>query len=65
LEQSQQTVPVKEEIAKPVDKIKDVKTAFSRNTRAEKMSRMRRTIATRLVSAKNNTGCLLYSIKES
>jgi len=33
LEQSQQTVPVKEEIAKPVDKIKDVKTAFSRNTR--------------------------------
>lgn len=32
--------------------------AFSRNTRREKMSRMRRTIATRLVSAKNNTAML-------
>jgi len=32
--------------------------AFSRNTRKEKMSRMRRTIATRLVSAKNNTAML-------
>ena len=31
---------------------------FSRNTRAEKMSRMRRTIAKRLVSAKNNTAML-------
>ena len=31
---------------------------FSRNTRTEKMSRMRRTIATRLVSAKNNTAML-------
>ncbi len=33
-------------------------TAFSRNTRTEKMSRMRRTIATRLVSAKNETAML-------
>lgn len=32
--------------------------AFSRNTRVEKMSRMRRTIAGRLVSAKNNTAML-------
>lgn len=31
---------------------------FSRNKRSEKMSRMRRTIATRLVSAKNNTAML-------
>ena len=33
-------------------------TAFSRNERREKMSRMRRTIARRLVSAKNNTAML-------
>ena len=32
--------------------------AFSRTTRREKMSRMRRTIATRLVSAKNGTAML-------
>jgi len=32
--------------------------AYSRNTRTEKMSRMRRTIASRLVSAKNNTAML-------
>jgi 2-oxoglutarate dehydrogenase E2 component (dihydrolipoamide succinyltransferase) len=32
--------------------------AFSRNVREEKMSRMRRTIAKRLVSAKNNTAML-------
>lgn len=32
--------------------------AFSRDTRTEKMSRMRRTIAKRLVSAKNNTAML-------
>lgn len=31
---------------------------FSRNTRSEKMSRMRRTIASRLVSAKNSTAML-------
>lgn len=34
------------------------KNNFSRNTRVEKMSRMRRTIAKRLVSAKNNTAML-------
>lgn len=33
-------------------------TAFSRNTNRKKMSRMRRTIAKRLVSAKNNTAML-------
>lgn len=33
-------------------------TSFSRTTRTEKMSRMRRTIARRLVSAKNNTAML-------
>jgi len=32
--------------------------AYSRGTRTEKMSRMRRTIASRLVSAKNNTAML-------
>jgi len=32
--------------------------SFSRETRTEKMSRMRRTIASRLVSAKNNTAML-------
>jgi 2-oxoglutarate dehydrogenase E2 component (dihydrolipoamide succinyltransferase) len=35
-----------------------VATNYSRNTRKEKMSRMRRTIASRLVSAKNNTAML-------
>lgn len=35
-----------------------VNTNFSRNERREKMSRMRRTIAKRLVSAKNNTAML-------
>ncbi|WP_235296644.1 2-oxoglutarate dehydrogenase complex dihydrolipoyllysine-residue succinyltransferase [Portibacter marinus] len=34
------------------------KETFSRNVRREKMSRMRRTIASRLVSAKNNTAML-------
>ena len=33
-------------------------SSFSRNTRTEKMSRMRRTIANRLVSAKNETAML-------
>jgi len=33
-------------------------TAFSRDERTEKMSRMRKTIASRLVSAKNNTAML-------
>jgi 2-oxoglutarate dehydrogenase E2 component (dihydrolipoamide succinyltransferase) len=35
-----------------------VATSFSRNIRREKMSRMRRTISRRLVSAKNNTAML-------
>ena len=35
-----------------------VPATFSRNERREKMSRMRRTIASRLVSAKNNTAML-------
>ena len=35
-----------------------VSQAFSRNSRREKMSRMRRTIATRLVEAKNETAML-------
>ncbi|HMG16870.1 MAG TPA: dihydrolipoyllysine-residue succinyltransferase, partial [Saprospiraceae bacterium] len=41
----------------PMDK-KEAVSAFSRNIRTEKMSRMRRTIAARLVSAKNNTAML-------
>lgn len=36
----------------------DMPAGFSRSTRTEKMSRMRRTIATRLVSAKNTTAML-------
>ncbi|MFN0036925.1 MAG: 2-oxoglutarate dehydrogenase complex dihydrolipoyllysine-residue succinyltransferase [Saprospiraceae bacterium] len=38
--------------------ISNQQSAFSRNERREKMSRMRRTIAKRLVSAKNNTAML-------
>jgi len=49
--------PQKEEKETPTPTI-DVPTAFSRNTRQEKMSRMRRTIAKRLVSAKNGTAML-------
>lgn len=36
----------------------NINNAFSRNERREKMSRLRRTIASRLVSAKNNTAML-------
>jgi 2-oxoglutarate dehydrogenase E2 component (dihydrolipoamide succinyltransferase) len=43
---------------KPQTKQPATEAAFSRNTRREKMSRMRRTIAARLVSAKNNTAML-------
>lgn len=44
----------------PIPNTADTMTAkaFSRNTRLEKMSRMRRTIASRLVSAKNSTAML-------
>jgi 2-oxoglutarate dehydrogenase E2 component (dihydrolipoamide succinyltransferase) len=42
--------------AKPV--VTHSTSSFSRNERREKMSRMRRTIASRLVSAKNNTAML-------
>jgi 2-oxoglutarate dehydrogenase E2 component (dihydrolipoamide succinyltransferase) len=45
-----------EEISAPT--LSSGSTAFSREVRREKMSRMRRTIATRLVSAKNNTAML-------
>ncbi|MEO7176182.1 MAG: 2-oxoglutarate dehydrogenase complex dihydrolipoyllysine-residue succinyltransferase [Saprospiraceae bacterium] len=38
--------------------VSETPSTFSRNTRTEKMSRMRRTIAKRLVSAKNNTAML-------
>ncbi len=44
--------------AAPVPSPKPAATAFSRNERREKLSRMRRTIAKRLVSAKNNTAML-------
>ena len=46
----------KEEIVAPT--MSHATTAFSREVRREKMSRMRRTIASRLVSAKNNTAML-------
>ncbi|NJL74353.1 MAG: 2-oxoglutarate dehydrogenase complex dihydrolipoyllysine-residue succinyltransferase [Saprospiraceae bacterium] len=51
------TVPVaKKEI--PTPKITTTAPAFSRTEHEKKMSRMRRTIAKRLVSAKNNTAML-------
>jgi 2-oxoglutarate dehydrogenase E2 component (dihydrolipoamide succinyltransferase) len=49
--------PSKVETKAPVA-IPSVSIAFSRNERREKMSRMRQTIAKRLVSAKNNTAML-------
>ncbi len=53
-----QVSPVSVEAA-PVAVIKNViQSSFSRNIRTEKMTRMRRTIAARLVSAKNNTAML-------
>jgi 2-oxoglutarate dehydrogenase E2 component (dihydrolipoamide succinyltransferase) len=56
------TAPTLKESKAPVDQAKPsmpaTMDAFSRNTRREKMSRMRRTIAQRLVSAKNNTAML-------
>ena len=50
-------VPQNIEKKEPVQ-VSKVTATFSRNERREKMSRMRRTIATRLVSAKNNTAML-------
>jgi 2-oxoglutarate dehydrogenase E2 component (dihydrolipoamide succinyltransferase) len=44
--------------AKPTPSVQMPLEAFSRNMRREKMSRMRQTIAKRLVSAKNNTAML-------
>lgn len=57
----------KADVEKAISKSKDPKSeplsnsraeGFSRATRTEKMTRMRRTIASRLVSAKNNTAML-------
>lgn len=48
----------KEEAKKDTPVEKTAVEAFSRNARTEKMSRMRRTISKRLVSAKNNTAML-------
>ena len=50
--------PAAEKTAPTVATSETTKSDFSRTTRREKMSRMRRTIATRLVSAKNNTAML-------
>ena len=44
--------------AAPVQRTPVVTESFSRNQRTEKMSRMRRTIASRLVAAKNDTAML-------
>lgn len=56
------TIPVSKENVEipsaPANAQASITSAFSRNTRREKMSRMRRTIAARLVSAKNNTAML-------
>lgn len=59
--QSQQQDPIKAETKKQSESTSVQATrpvAFSRNDRTEKLSRMRRTIASRLVSAKNNTAML-------
>ncbi|MBB4080467.1 2-oxoglutarate dehydrogenase E2 component (dihydrolipoamide succinyltransferase) [Lewinella aquimaris] len=51
--------PVEKKAAAPQPKpAATSQESFSRNTRTEKMSRMRRTIASRLVSAKNETAML-------
>ncbi|MEZ5032055.1 MAG: 2-oxoglutarate dehydrogenase complex dihydrolipoyllysine-residue succinyltransferase [Saprospiraceae bacterium] len=50
--------PPKVESTEPSRAEAPKQTAFSRTERREKMSRMRRTIAKRLVSAKNNTAML-------
>ena len=52
-----QEKPKEQPTEQPVKERTTVST-FSRNTREEKMSRMRRNIAARLVSAKNNTAML-------
>lgn len=52
-----QPTPKKEEVA-PKKATLAVNTNFSRSEESKKMSRMRRTIAKRLVSAKNNTAML-------
>lgn len=44
--------------SKPTASVGSTSESFSRNDRRERMSRMRRTIAKRLVSAKNNTAML-------
>jgi 2-oxoglutarate dehydrogenase E2 component (dihydrolipoamide succinyltransferase) len=49
-------VPANKPVANPTPNM--VADAFSRNDRRERLSRMRRTIAKRLVSAKNNTAML-------
>ncbi len=58
---AEQTPPTEEQMPEAKSVTVDIpasKTQFSRDTRREKMSRMRRTIASRLVSAKNNTAML-------
>jgi len=49
---------VKPETVTPVAERKTISVPYQREERREKMSRMRRTIARRLVSAKNNTAML-------
>jgi 2-oxoglutarate dehydrogenase E2 component (dihydrolipoamide succinyltransferase) len=52
------TAPKEEKATVAVENKAVVSKSFSRNKREEKLSRMRRTIATRLVSAKNDTAML-------
>lgn len=56
--QNTTAAPLAEAKPAPVSLPANAQEAFSRNERREKMSRMRRTIARRLVSAKNNTAML-------
>ncbi len=55
---AKQSAPAKKEATPQVAAVPVVSNSFSRNVTRKKMSRMRRTIAKRLVSAKNNTAML-------
>ncbi|MEL6720364.1 MAG: 2-oxoglutarate dehydrogenase complex dihydrolipoyllysine-residue succinyltransferase [Bacteroidota bacterium] len=55
---AQKAAPAKKEEPKAAPAVAAQNDAFSRNDERKKMSRMRRTIAKRLVSAKNNTAML-------
>ena len=57
-QKASQSKPAPASVSTPEVSTPTPTTAYSRGVREEKMSRMRRTIASRLVSAKNNTAML-------